>query len=259
MTRIKNWLLTGDTHGKVADRLANIPDTYKPEETAIIILGDSGFNFWLNNTDRYTKKAASKFGYTIYCVRGNHEERPSNIEGMELIYDNNVKNMVWTENEFPLIRYFCEGATYFINGYTALPIGGAYSVDKEYRLARAGLTEETNDPKKSGWFQSEQLTAKEMALIDRATANQKYDFVFTHTCPYSWEPCDLFLSFIDQSKVDNTMEKWLDELKESFDWGVWCFGHFHADRTERECVEQFYYRIENIEDIWRKWNVGSAD
>ena len=48
---IKNWLITGDTHGKTAQRLAYIKETmpeYKPEETAVIILGDVGFNYYKN-------------------------------------------------------------------------------------------------------------------------------------------------------------------------------------------------------------------
>ena len=45
---IKNWLVTGDTHGQVMTRLMSIGTTdYKPEETALIILGDAGINFYL--------------------------------------------------------------------------------------------------------------------------------------------------------------------------------------------------------------------
>lgn len=39
---IKNWLVTGDTHGRVMERLSQIDsDKYIPDETAIIILGDT--------------------------------------------------------------------------------------------------------------------------------------------------------------------------------------------------------------------------
>ena len=256
---IKNWLLTGDAHGRVAERLIHIPETYIPEETAIIILGDAGCNFWLNKTDAKNKKNVCRFGYTVYCVRGNHEARPETLEFMRSMYDENVNGEVWIEDDFPNIRYFKDGGIYEFNGYRILTIGGAYSVDKEYRLLRSGLTEETNNPAKSGWFSDELLTADEMLTIEKSVYGMSFDFVFTHTCPYSWEPRDLFLGFVDQSKVDTSMEIWLDRLKDEIKWGVFCFGHFHADRTERERVEQFYYRIENIDDIWRKWNVGNAD
>ena len=54
---IKNWLVTGDTHGLVDMRLANIPDSYEPQETALIILGDAGINYYLNKTDAKKKLA----------------------------------------------------------------------------------------------------------------------------------------------------------------------------------------------------------
>ena len=45
---IKHVLITGDCHGRVEDRLADIKDAmpeYAPSETAVIILGDVGFNY----------------------------------------------------------------------------------------------------------------------------------------------------------------------------------------------------------------------
>ena len=51
---IKNWLITGDTHGRVESRLASIKENmpeYNPEETAVIILGDVGFQYYKNKKD----------------------------------------------------------------------------------------------------------------------------------------------------------------------------------------------------------------
>ena len=59
---ITNFLLTGDKHG-VFTFLHNAYalDEYIPEETAIIILGDSGFNFWLNKKDEKLKTQTRLF------------------------------------------------------------------------------------------------------------------------------------------------------------------------------------------------------
>lgn len=228
----------------------------KPEETAIIILGDAGLNFYLNNTDKKYKKLLNSQGYHIYCVRGNHEERPENIPGMILVEDINVDNLVWLEEAYPNIRYFVDGNVYNINGKNALVIGGAYSVDKWFRLARAGYSKdevETANPKKCGWFKSELLTADEMDKITEKVVGKRFDFVFSHTCPLSWEPNDLFLNGIDQNQVDKSMEIWMDKLLNTIDWRVWLFGHYHADRIERPFVEQMYMDYENIETIWNRW------
>lgn len=249
---IKNWVLTGDTHGWVETRLGNISRNmpqFKPEETGIIILGDAGLNFWLNKSDIKHKKATAEYGYMIYCVHGNHEERPENIANYYLIYDENVGNLVWVEDDFPNIRFLVSGNEYKFNEHPTLVIGGAYSVDKHYRLARAAAAGESF----SGWFQSEQLTAREKLQIQEKIENKFYDFVFTHTTALSWEPNDLFIGGVDQSTVDKSMEIWLDELKDTFTWDVWCFGHYHADRVERPHVEQFYQDYEDLEVVWERW------
>ena len=248
---IKNVILTGDTHGWVQTRLGNIQRNMpecKPEETAVIILGDAGLNYWLDSSDKKRKRDSAKYGYTIYCVRGNHEERPENL-GYRKEYDENVRGDVYVDDFYDNIRYFVDGGEYCINGHSCLVLGGAYSVDKWYRLAQAELTGKAF----SGWFADEMLTAEEMEAIGDKVANKEYDFVFSHTCPISWEPTDLFLGCIDQSKVDKSMEQWMDKLRNHICWGVWCFGHFHADRLERPHVEQFYNDYENMEIVWERW------
>lgn len=52
-----------------------------------------------------------------------------------------------------------------------------------------------------------------MNYITKKVKNNYFDFVLTHTCPRCWEPTDLFISGIDQSAVDKSMEDWLDKLK----------------------------------------------
>jgi 3-oxoacid CoA-transferase subunit A len=249
---IKNWIVTGDTHGWVETRLSNIyknmPE-YRPEETAVIILGDAGLNFWLNKTDKKHKRLSSAFGYTIYCVRGNHEERPQKVPGIHPFFDENVNGIVFQEMDYPNIRYFQDGGEYTIDGHSTLVIGGAYSIDKWYRLKRAELAGQSF----SGWFESEQLTHQEMKDIFDKVRGKTYDLILTHTTALDWEPVDLFLNGIDQSTVDKSMEVWLNELKDVIAWKIWLFGHYHADRVERPYVEQFYGEYEPLTTIWERW------
>lgn len=246
---IKKWIITGDTHGQVVSRLGNIThnmDNIVPEETAVIILGDAGLNYYLNKTDRKNKQYSSNYGLRIYCVRGNHEARPQNIEGMKLVDDSDVGGKVYMEEKFPLIRYFVDGGEYTIDGKSVLVIGGAYSVDKYYRLARAngGF---------SGWFEDEQLSAEERAEIKMKLLGKRFDLVLTHTAPITWEPTDLFLRGIDQSTVDKSMEIWLKEIAMSVMWSHWLFGHYHADRIEAPHVEQFFNEYEDLNTIIDRW------
>ena len=50
---IKNFLIAGDQHGNFNDLIWNIDtDVYNPKETAIIVLGDAGINYYLNGKDK---------------------------------------------------------------------------------------------------------------------------------------------------------------------------------------------------------------
>lgn len=253
---IKHILITGDCHGQVKNRLTYIKEAmpeYEPAETAVIVLGDFGANYYKTKYDWKIKHQVVDSGYTIYALRGNHEERASKVKNMIYEYDEFVKGIVYYEPEFPNVKYFmdcvCE---YEIMGKKILCIPGAYSVDKWYRLQ--------ND---WPWFAEEQLTAEEMSHAEEEFGGKYYDFVFSHTVPLDWEPTDLFLNCIDQSTVDKTMEVWMNKFKEMINWKVWCFGHYHADRLERPYVEQFYMEVESLDTIasrWEKYNeTGKVD
>lgn len=238
---INYWLVTGDTHGQMG-RFEYLQNKYNPNETAVIILGDAGCNYYKSKKDILTKESLEKTGFYFYLIRGNHEDRPENIKGIIPIYDNEVSGEVFFKPSFPHIRYLKDGGIYNINNHRTLVIGGAYSIDKWYRLQMGYM-----------WFPQEQLTKNEMIEIENKVDNQTFDFILTHTCPLSWEPIDLFIEGVDQSTVDKSMEIWLNKLKDKITWKIWLFGHYHADRLERPNVEMFYTKIENIEDIWDRW------
>ena len=239
---IKTWLVSGDTHGGTP-RYSRFLSYENPEEVAMIILGDASFNYELNYNDTIRKRRASGYGGYIYCVRGNHEERPENVKNMIKEWDSNVCGFVYMELEFPLIRYFIDGEKYLINGYSVLALGGAYSVDKPYRLMRGAK-----------WFAQEQLSQDEMDAISRKYAGEKIDLVLSHTCPYSWRPTDLFLRGIDQSSVDTSMEQWMELFKDNIDFKVWLFGHYHDDRVVCPKVEMLYENILDLRAIMDKWS-----
>jgi len=238
---IKNYIITGDTHGVFTDRLIQIREAGywgKEDETAIIVLGDAGVDYYLDGRDKKLKKELQESGFTFYLLRGNHEARPSNIPGMVQEYDGEVNNIVWVHPDYPAIRYFIDGELYLIKNHLVLTIGGAYSVDKYYRLSKGWR-----------WFENEQLSPEEREKIAAKVANLSVDFVFTHTCPAQYEPRDLFLPMVDQSTVDKSMEFWFDEIMDTFDWHIWLWGHYHQDRLERPHMEMLFRRFYEIDEI----------
>ena len=232
--RDMKWYITGDTHGSF-ERFENFDIT--EDRKAVIILGDAGVDYYLGKRDRKLKVAIAALcpNTTFYLVRGNHEARPQDLLDIKEVYDPEVKGNVYIIEDFPHIKYLQDGAIYEIDGKRALVAGGAYSVDKWYRIANNWQ-----------WFQNEQLTAAERDEILNRVEGQRFDLVLTHTCPQPWQPTDLFLDCLDQSKVDTSMEMWLNDLKRKINYKLWCFAHYHEDR----CVNYFSHMLfEKIRDL----------
>ncbi len=210
--------ITGDTHGEF-DRIADFCAEYcTTEEDVLIILGDVVLNYYLDERDTERKYEVAQLPITLLCVHGNHEERPYNISGYEEKKWNGGR--VWYEEEYPNILFAEDGEIYDLEGNTVMAIGGAYSVDKHYRLYY-GLP----------WFPSEQPDKATKEYVEKQLEKVKWkvDYIVSHTCPEKYEPTDFFLPTIDQSTVDKSTEKWLDKLEEKLDYKRWYFGHFHCD------------------------------
>ena len=144
-----------------------------------------------------------------------------------------------------MIRYFDNYGIYYLKTedreYRTLIIGGAYSVDKYYRLKNKLL-----------WWEDEQLSDKEKVdaeMIIRQT-NKHFDLVLSHTCPYSLRPTDKFLPIVDQSTVDTSMEKWLEIIKDMITYDVWLFGHYHIDRFVNRSNIFYFNCIDCLENIF---------
>ena len=168
--------ITGDTHRDFS-RLFSVDSN---KEDMLIILGDAGINYCLNEEDKKLKKYLKRFNLKLFCVRGNHEERPENIKTYK------EKEMfggkVFVEEEYPYLIFAKDGDSYNIDGKSVLVIGGAYSVDKEYRLLYG-----------SRWFKDEQLNEKEQEKILKKVKGKHFDIVLTHTCPLKYEPKEVFM------------------------------------------------------------------
>lgn len=236
------FYLTGDTHGDFSRFTYDFIDIKDP--VGVIILGDAGVNYYLNKRDYKLKQQLKDTlpNVIFYLVRGNHEARPESLITMKNVYDKQIEGNVWQEDEFPNIKYLQDGEVYTFNGKRALVIGGAYSVDKEYRLVNGWQ-----------WFPTEQLNAAERENITQKYAGQHFDFVFSHTCPYPWMPFDKFLPTIDQTKVDNSMEYWLEELSHKVSYNLWIFGHFHDDRVINYFSQMVFEEIYDLNKLFKKF------
>lgn len=225
------WLM-GDIHGSVnsiRDFALYINTTYDKDlkldfSDTLILLGDVGANYYFNYRDNEFKKKLGKYNITFFCIRGNHEDRPSNCykrNPSDWHLEEYFGGSVYVENNYPYIKYAADMPfQYNIHGHSVLTLPGAYSVDKYKRLENGW-----------SWFKDEQLTEDEQFIGKMLVkACPQWDIVLSHTCPIIYEPTDLFLDCVDQSMVDKTMERYLGEIEQNLDYKIWFWGHYHANR-----------------------------
>lgn len=211
---------TGDIHGDIKPILAFIEKHSLTQDDTIVILGDAGLNYYLDFSEAEKKKRLNKTGVTIFCIHGNHEERPENIPSYERKRWNG--GTVFYENEFPNLLFAKDGEIYNLDGKETIVIGGAYSVDKYYRLM-SGYK----------WFKDEQPSEETKQHIEDVLESRNWtiDQVLSHTCPASYIPVEAFLPNIDQRKVDRSTEDWLDTIEKKLSYDRWLCGHWHIDKS----------------------------
>jgi len=183
-------------------------------EDVVILLGDVGVNYDLGKRDKGAKVSLNRLGPTFLCVHGNHEERPENILGYEIV--ENDMGSFYQDARYPNILFCMDGNVYTIEGRTFLVLGGAYSVDKPWRVAN-----------RWHWFESEQMDDATKTRIRERWFGTKVDVIVSHTCPYRYMPREAFMQGLDQNTVDNSMERFLDECEQNIAYGAWFCGHWH--------------------------------
>ena len=212
--------ITGDTHGDFS-RIERFCDRFHPsKDDVMIILGDAGFNYYGGKRDQRAKKRMAELPITIFSIHGNHEMRPGTIPSYRLRKWNG--GMVFVEDDYPNLLFAVDGEVFDMGGQKTIVIGGAYSVDKYYRLANGW-----------NWWADEQPTPEMKKGIEKVLdyENWKVDAVLTHTVPLKYEPVEVFLPQIDQSKVDKSTETWLDSIEDRLTYRRWYAGHYHTEKS----------------------------
>ena len=224
--------ITGDKHGDYSSVNRFISFAQPTKDDVLIVLGDNGVNYYGEKKDRRLKKRLSKLPITFFMIRGNHDMRPPlRLYKRKHIKLNRIEGDFLVEDEFPNILFAIDGERYRIDNEDVLVIGGAYSVDKFYRLEMYELGYH-----QYRWFPDEQLTADERSVIYHSVCAKPPNVILAHTCPLRKQPTEKFLSYVDQGSVDRTMEEWLDEVYSMCPRTDWYCGHWHTDKVDGNVV-----------------------
>lgn len=235
------YYITGDKHSRFDRLIAFCKENRLRRKDVIIILGDSGFNYYGDERDHELKSKLNRVGVTLFCLYGNKEKRPETIPtyGIRTF----CGGTVYYEPKYPNLFFAKDGEVYNFNGKEFMTIGGAHSVDKR-RCLEEGL------PYWADEMPSEQIKASVEANLKKRQ-NRIYGLL-THTCPISCLPTEMFVSThrataqnqkmsarkkkAMQKKqfpidVDRSTERWLELLKEKVAVTEWYCGHYHVDKV----------------------------
>ena len=153
--------LTGDTHGQFERIISFCERQQVQPESTFIILGDVGLNYYGDRRDNRGKDNLTKIPITFFCIHGNHEMRPSKELGYQVKEYHGGK--VWVQPEYPNLVFAIDGEIYDFFGHSCIVIGGAYSVDKYYRLARG-----------YNWFEDEQPSDEIKEKVERVLSERDW-------------------------------------------------------------------------------------
>lgn len=212
--------ITGDKHRN----FTNVADFCRKNRTnkndILIIVGDAGINYFGQKEDCKLKGELEQLPITLFCIHGNHEERPFNILDYRLVEFHGGK--VYREDQFPSLLFAKDGEIYDFDGVKTIVMGGAYSVDKFYRIAVGFM-----------WFKDEQPSEIIKREVEDSLNNAgwKIDCVLSHTAPIKYEPVEWFIRGLEQDTVDKTTEKWLQKIESRLDYKKWYLGHYHGSKT----------------------------
>lgn len=234
--------VTGDIHGGLdMQKLRDweLGDSLTSDDY-LIVAGDFGFPWNFSAEECADIVWLESRPYTVLFVDGNHErfdhwaERP-----VELWHGGLTQHLSDTSP----IRRLTRGEVFELDGSTIFTMGGATSVDREYRV-----------PYSSWWPQ--ELPDKRDFDTARARLDEvgwKVDCVITHTCATRMISPTLYPDPGWERPDVDRLTGFLDELEDRLDYKRWYYGHFHRDGNPDERHTVLYDRIVRLGDKLLPW------
>lgn len=234
--RPPKFYITGDKHRNF-DSVKNFcKENCTRRKDVLIILGDTGFNYFDDFRDDNLKKQISDLNITLFCLHGNKENRPQNISTYGI--RSFCGGMVYYEPRYPNIYFAIDGEIYTLDGKKYMVVGGAHSVDKMKCLEKGMPYWEDEEP-------NEEIRQKVEETL-KENSNKIYGML-THTCPIEYLPTEMFLSTQSNAAIkrkprktkskklfapdiDRSIEEWLGKIEKELDYEVWFCGHYHIDK-----------------------------
>lgn len=197
--------ITGDIHG---NEFIRINQAKQLGIDTLIVCGDFGYVWNDLKENEYNLNVIENIGVKVLFLDGNHE----NFDALEMYPYKNMfggRVQVLRNNIIHLLR----GEIYNIKNKKVFIMGGAVSIDKEYRIE--GIS----------WWNQEIPNEEERrkALYNLNAENNKVDIILTHAGPTS------VIKQIDAEYGDEYTD-FLETINKKIEFKQWYFGHMHINR-----------------------------
>lgn len=202
-------LLAGDTHANTEHVKYLIKTAQEQDCDRIFQVGDFGYfesEKWGLEYLELINDAAERANVVIYFLRGNHDNIKLLLENYQDDADHEGFLMVRSN-----ILFAPDGHCWEWGGKRFIVFGGAYSVDKDYRLAQERYDSEHLGVDCSGthWFPDEEMTAEAFRNAIVAAPNT-VDFMLTHDKPRmsnpGWNRKDLEECWPNQNRIQEAVD-----------------------------------------------------
>lgn len=201
MEEKRTLLFSGDVHGLIPTFVHRLADELSYKHADCVVCGDFGIGFdnsWENVYQRISKKL-EKNDIHIWVVRGNHDN-PEYFENEEKY----SKEYVTFMEDYKI---------YKINGVEILPIGGATSHDRNFRLENNWT-----------WWEGEKIKR-----VDIKSLPIKVDVIVTHQAPLVFDPVTVKTELDDDSVHEDELaeRKYFNDIAFNVKVKHWYYGHYH--------------------------------
>lgn len=248
----KYLVVCGDIHGDFNQLVYKVCMQYQMRDTVVVVAGDCGFGFermgYYENIVKRNSKRMNESNNRIVFVRGNHDN-PAYFDGHTFRHERFV-----AVSDYSVVK---------VGGHAALCVGGAISIDRNYRIAawsNACLSNMKpvvqNDVLAPNYYWSKEYPVLNSQLLDQVLSEQTIDVVITHSAPSfcelksklgsnGWMVDDELYSDIKYERA--VMDKLYEKLKGT-SVTHWCYGHFH--QSWHSSIDGILFKMLDIMELF---------
>ena len=233
MNDIRHVMFVGDIHGDI-DHWLRLVEVAKDHHIDVIVqVGDFGYWEHTKEGSHYLTVLNKILPCDLYFIDGNHDNHPLLWEKYRL---NQAGPFMTVRSN---IYYIQRGAAWTWGGVAFMGMGGAFSVDYEWRIR----TQEAKGIEL--WWATEEIRTQDMYAAETSTAFVSPDILITHDAP-DGAPIDRLAGIANlredleaRSKVNRDKVKTLVQMTKP---RVLIHGHFHTrldytlDYADAHCV-----------------------